>query len=94
MQVEIDIYINSDSDTSIVERLIREFAVSSRYIYLEKPIQVLFKSLFMDKVFCTRDRLKAYVIETIYEKKFESDVMERAYKALRKHKILNPGTNH
>lgn len=90
MQVEIDLYIKSGSDTSLVERLVREAAVSSRYIYLEKPIQVLFKNIFMHEVFCTRIRLKAYVIETIYEKKFESDVTERAYKAFQKYDIPDP----
>lgn len=90
MQVEIDLYISPRSDLSLVKKLVREAAVSSRYIYLEKPIVVLFKDMFFDKCFCTRVRLKAYVVETVYEKSFESDVTERAHLAFEQFGVKSP----
>lgn len=90
MQVEVDFFVDADSDLKLTRRLLSESAVASRYTYLEKPVQVLFKKVFVDRVFCTRARVKAYVVETIYEKAFESDLTERFQLAARKHGIEGP----
>jgi small-conductance mechanosensitive channel len=90
MQVEVDIYIQYGSDLAKVKKLLTESAVASRFVFLEKPIQVLFKDVFVDMVFCTRARVKAYVIETVYEKTFESDLTERFQRAFRHHAIAPP----
>lgn len=90
MQVEVDLFVQYGSDTNEIKRIVSEAAVSSRFVYLEKPIQVLFKNVFVDRVYCTRVRAKAYVIETIYEKSLESDLMERCQKAFVRHGIQSP----
>lgn len=94
MQVEVDLYVNIDSPLSLVEKIIREAAVSSRFVYLEKPIKVLFKDVFMHEFFCTRVRLKAYVIETLFEKSLESDITERAHLAFKDFNIKTPLEMH
>lgn len=90
MQVEVDIHVQYGSDLAKVKKLLIEAAVASRFVFLEKPIQVLFKDVFVDMVFCTRARVKAYVVETIYEKAFESDLTERFQRAFKTHNILAP----
>ncbi|VUD62707.1 putative MscS family protein.1 [Thalassocella blandensis] len=90
MQVEVFIYVRPDSDLKIVEKLVREAAVSSRCVYLEKPIQVLFRDEIIGNMLLTRVCLKAYVLEVIYEKKFESEVIERCHQAFKEHKINHP----
>ena len=90
MQVEIDFFISAQADLQLVESLLREAAVSSRYVYLDKPVKVLFKGILSEKIFCTRARLKACVLEVIYEKTLQSDVTERIHLALTKHKIPGP----
>ncbi len=90
MQVEVYIYVRPDSDLQKVEKLVRESAVSSRCIYLEKPIQVLFKDQIIGNMLVTSVCLKAYVLEVIYEKRFESEVIERSHQAFREHKICHP----
>lgn len=90
MQVEVTLYVSPSSDLKLVEKLVREAAVSSRSVYLEKPIQILFKDQIVGNVFYTRVLLKAYVLEVIYEKRFESDVTERCHLAFAEHGIRHP----
>lgn len=92
MQVEVDLYVEQGANLSEVKRIVTEAAVSSRYVYLEKPIKILFKNVFVDMVYCTRVLVKAYVIETVYEKDFESDLIERTELAFRKYSIKSPQT--
>lgn len=79
MQVEIDLYVALGADLRIVEKIVREAAVSSRLTYLEKPIVILFKDMVIERNLLTRVRLKAYVIQTGYEKAFESDIIKRLH---------------
>lgn len=90
MQVEVVLYIAPNSNLQIVAKIVREAAVASRSIYLEKPIQILFKDQIVGNIFCTRVLLKAYVLEVIYEKRFESEVTERAHEAFAKHDVAHP----
>jgi small-conductance mechanosensitive channel len=90
MQVEIDLFVHLGSDLSRIRKIVTEAAVSSRYVFLEKPIQILFKDQFVGYTYCTRVRVKAYVIETAYEKIFESGFIERVHIAFEKHGVCNP----
>lgn len=91
MQVEIDFFVDYGSNLALVRKILNEAAVTSRYVFLEKPVVVLFKDTFVNMVYCTRARVKAYVVETIYEKPFESDVTVRVQRAFRSHHIQCPG---
>lgn len=90
MQVEVTLYVSPRSDLSLVEKLVREAAVASRSVYLEKPIKVLFKDQIVGNLFYTQVLLKAYVIEVIYEKSFESEVTQRCHQAFSQHGIEHP----
>lgn len=90
MQVEVVLMVRIGSDLALVKRLVREAAVASRCIYLDKPIQVLFKDQLEGNLVYTRVLLKAYVLEVIYEKRFESEVTERCHIAFAEHGIKDP----
>ena len=59
----------------------RESAIASRRIFLEKPVVILFKEKINMNMFYTLALLKAYVVEVVYEKTFESEVTERIHLA-------------
>jgi len=68
MQTVVDFYIGLDQDVHRARELIREAAATSRYIYLPKPINVLAAQLPLDGCVSMHLRLKAYVLDTKYEK--------------------------
>lgn len=77
MQVVIDFVIATDQDAETARTIITEAALSSRYIYLAKPLTVLINQWYNERAFGIRLRLKAYVLDTRYEKEFESDISTR-----------------
>ena len=80
--VVIPFYIAAAEDFSRARQLITEACVTSRYVYLEKPVVTLVEDRFMGERFVTVVTLKAYVFDARYEKPFASDVTERAKRAL------------
>ncbi|MGE0773834.1 MAG: mechanosensitive ion channel family protein [Sphingomonadaceae bacterium] len=83
MQVNMDFYIASDADIDQARNIINEAALSSRFIYLDKPIVILVNQWISDHWIGVRLRLKAYVLDTRHEKAFETDVNIRVLRAFR-----------
>jgi len=81
MQVVMDFYIAPDQDVRRARELASECAVSSRYAFLDKPVVVLVNQLITENYVAVRLRLKAYVLDTRYEKVFETDVNLRVMEA-------------
>ncbi len=90
MQVVMDFFIAPDQDIRRARELANECAVSSRYAFLEKPVVVLVNQLITDNHVAVRLRVKAYVLDTRYEKLFETDVNLRVMDAFAKYKIVPP----
>lgn len=91
MQVVIDFIIASDQDAEVARTLITEAALSSRFIFLAKPAEVLVTQWHTNRLVGIQLRLKAYVLDTRYEKKFESDISLRVLKAFNEAGIRVPG---
>ncbi len=94
MQVQFDFFIGVDQDIDLAERLIGEAILSSRYVYLDKPIIVLVKQVLKEDYVALHLRGKAYVVDTKYEKAYETDVTKRTLLAFRKHGIQPPAVLH
>lgn len=94
MQVVMDFHVGVDQDVELATRLVREAAVTSRYVYLPKPAVVLATQVITDNYVAVRLRLKAYVLDTRYEKAFESDVNLKVLAAFRDASILPPAILH
>lgn len=75
-QVIAEIYLPIDVDTNKVRQLALEAARVSRYVYLNKPISVLFINEVKERRSYLKMRLKAYVSDIRYEFSFQSDMTE------------------
>ena len=90
MQVVIPFYVGMDEDITLARDLIQEAASSSRYIHLPKPVTVLVKQTITDNYLAIQLTCKAYVVDTAYEKLFETDITLRVMKEFKKHSIKPP----
>jgi len=94
MQVVVNFHIGPDQDVATARELIREVAVTSRYTYLPKPVVVLVSQCIVDNYVTVRLSLKAYVLDTRYEKAFETDVNLRVLEAFQSSRISPPAVLH
>jgi len=90
MQTVVDFYIGLDQDVHQARELIRVAAATSRYIYLPNPISVLAWQEPLDGCIAMKMRLKAYVLDTKYEKDFQTDIVLRVHRAFAESEILPP----
>ena len=90
MQVVIPFYVGMGEDITLARDLIQEAASSSRYIHLPKPVMVLVKQTITDNYLAIQLTCKAYVVDTAYEKLFETDITLRVMKEFKKHNINPP----
>jgi small-conductance mechanosensitive channel len=94
MQIEVDFLIGVDQDVKRARRIVQEAAATSPYVHLPKPIGVLVKEVLLDGYVALRIRLKAYVLDTQYEKVFETDVTLRVREAFAAEGIQPPAVLH
>jgi len=94
MQIEIDFLISVDHDVQRAREIVREAAATSCYVYLPNPIDVLVTQVANDNYLALRLRLKAYVLDTMYEKSFETDVTLRVIEAFSEEGIHTPAILH
>lgn len=89
-QVVAEIYLPITVDTKRVRQIANESAQVSKYIYLNKPIYVLFFNEVKEGRSYLKMRLKAYVVDIRYEFAFKSDMTEIVIKELLTQKIMDP----
>ncbi|WP_321295386.1 mechanosensitive ion channel family protein [Marinifilum fragile] len=88
-QVVAEIYLPIDIDTHRVRQIATESAQVSRYVYLNKPITVLFFNEVKERRSYLKMRLKAYVMDIRYEFQFKSDMTEIVVRELLKQEIIS-----
>lgn len=94
MQVTIEFFVGIDQDVVSARDVVHEAALTSRYVHLPKPVVVLVQQVMRDGLVAARLVLKAYVLDTQYEKAFESDVNLRVLRAFRERAIQPPAILH
>lgn len=94
MQIQIDFFIGVDQDIELAQQIVYEGLLTSNYAYLGKPAVVLVKQVMRQDFVCVYLRAKAYVLDTTYEKAFETDVTKRVLAAFREKGILPPAVLH
>lgn len=82
-QVATNLYLPGRVDERLAKKIAFEAAVTSRYVFLNKPIVVLVQDDFRT-TFVTRIKVRAYVLDPRFEFVFQSDVTERARDGFRK----------
>ncbi|WP_375754043.1 mechanosensitive ion channel family protein [Vibrio sp. HN007] len=90
MQVVIPFFVGIDQNITLARDLIQEAAASSRYIHLPKPVTVLVKQTITESYLAIQLTCKAYVVDTAYEKLFETDITLRVMKEFQKNGIEPP----
>lgn len=90
MQVVIPFFIGMDQDINLARDLIQEAASSSRYVHLPKPVVVLVKQTITDNYLAIQLTCKAYVVDTTFEKLFETDITLRVMQQFKIHNIQPP----
>lgn len=88
-QVVAELYLPPHLDTVAVRKLAIEAAQVSKYIYLNKPIAVLFFNEIHHGVPFYKMRLKAYVMDIRSEFAFKSDMTELVMQQLFKEGLLD-----
>lgn len=88
-QVVAEIYLPIDVDTVAVRKIAIESAQVSRFVYLKKPIVVLFFNEVKERRSYLKMRLKAYVMDIRYEFQFKSDLTEIVIRELLKAGIIS-----
>ena len=94
MQVKMDFLVGVDQDVATARSIVNEAAVTSRYVYLPKPVVVHVSQVIENDYVAVRLRLKSYVLDTKYEKAFETDVNLRVLAAFRERGIMPPAVLH
>jgi small-conductance mechanosensitive channel len=94
MQIVMDFYIGVDQDVQLARDLVREATVTSRYVYLPKPVVVRVSQVIVQNYVAVRLRLKVYVLDTQYEKALETDVTLRVLEAFAESGIKPPAVLH
>ncbi|HLG31596.1 MAG TPA: mechanosensitive ion channel domain-containing protein [Ignavibacteriaceae bacterium] len=87
-QVVAEIFLPVDANTTRVRELALEAAKVSKYVYLNKPVSVLFSNVLKEKKSYLKMTLKAYVMDIKYEFVFKSDLTEIVIRELLKEGII------
>jgi small-conductance mechanosensitive channel len=90
MMVVIKFYVAMTEDFELAKRAVYEACVTSKYVYLEKPVTIVLKDEVVGPAYATVINCKAYVIDTRYEMAFVTDVTERVKRAFREYDIEYP----
>ena len=94
MQVVMDFFVGLDQDVVVAREIVTEAGLTSRYVHLPKPVVVLVNQVIQQNYIAVRFRLKAYVLDTRYEKAFETDVNLRVLKGFANRGIQPPAILH
>lgn len=88
-QVVAEIYLPITINTYEVRKIATEVAKVSKFVYLAKPIAVIFVNDIKHDKLCYKMRLKAYVMDIRFEFAFKSELTERVIKELLAAEILS-----
>ena len=87
-QVVSEIYLPIDANTVVAREIASQAAKVSKYVYMNKPITIVFSNEFKDRQSVLLMKIKAYVLDIRDEFKFKSEVTEVVIKRLLEEKIL------
>ncbi len=87
-QVVSDIYLPVDTDLEQAYEIGYKAAAVSRYVYLKKPIGVVFSNKMFEDKSMIHMKVKAYVYDIRAEYKLKSDITKTTIRELRKRGIV------
>lgn len=90
MMVPVKFYVAVDEDADLVKKLVYEACVTSRYIFLKKPVKMRVADGEFGPAFATTVTCKAHIIDARFERAYVTDVTERVKLKFEKHAIESP----
>ena len=87
-QVVSSIYLPADSNISQVKEIAYKAAISSRYVYLNKPVVVVSENKVIDKNYIIHLKVKAYVLDIRYEFLLKGEITELILSELNRRELL------
>lgn len=87
-QVVAEIYLPADVDIERVKRIAYNTAISSRYVYLKKPVAIRVVNEIQERNYVVKLRVKAYVLDVRYEFSFKSDMTELILEELNREGLI------
>jgi len=94
MQVAMTFYVGIDQDVHRAREIVREACLTSGYVFLGSEVPVLTKQVIVDRYLAFEIKARPYVLDTKYEKTFETDVHLRVSEGFRKAGIQPPAILH
>lgn len=78
------------NDMNLVQNVLKEVIITSKYAYLEEPINIIIDIIWHVDVLCFEVSVNAHVIDARYEKAYQSDIYVRGTKALSDSSVTFP----
>ncbi len=87
MMVCSDFYFKNNANVTRIIELLEEITSTSRFAFLKRPVKILMATDKFEHGVGLKVTVKAYVLETKYEKDFTTDITKRFYQALEKEEL-------
>jgi small-conductance mechanosensitive channel len=90
MMVVFDYYIALDADVTLARQLLFDTIVTSRFVYLKKPVAIVVSEVAVANRLALQLKAKSYVLDVRFEKAMQTDLSLRTNDAFRKYGIKRP----
>ena len=90
MMVVTTFYVSVYENLDHIQKLLHEVVITSRFVYLQKKVSLVFEEVAISNTFVVKVSVKAYVLDVKYEKEFLTDITSRGNKVLRESNIQRP----
>ena len=94
MMVVLDFLIGVDDDHDTARRIVEEATLTSKFVYLRKPVAVHVLDVRLDNTVATRIQSKFYVSDTRYETSIKTDITQRVKRTFARLGIGSPFLQH
>jgi small-conductance mechanosensitive channel len=90
MMIEINFHLDLSANLQLARELLYETAVTCRYVFLKKPVAIVFTEVDFARRPAMQIRVKCYVIDVRFEKALQTDILVRGNEALKQANISRP----
>jgi small-conductance mechanosensitive channel len=90
MMIVTDFYVALDADVDLAQDIAYETAVTSRFVYLKKPVSITLTEVEIANRLALRIRVKAYVLDVYYEQSFKTGLTKGVLSLFSKFNIKRP----
>lgn len=93
MMVAVNFYIDLEADILRARELLYEIVVTSRYVFLKKPVKITAEEVVAANRLALKLTAKSYVLDVQYEKALQTDIVTRTELSFKENNIKRPALN-